>query len=58
MSFYGTSMLFDGIPCEEMGLVMYTLCGAAAQSELRIDRGLLGNAAAQIAQSFTFVAPL
>ena len=23
MSFYGTSMLFDGIPCEEMGLVMY-----------------------------------
>lgn len=30
-----------------------TLCGAAAQSELRIDRGLLGNAAAQIAQVFS-----
>ena len=23
MSFYGTSMIFDGIACEEMGLVMY-----------------------------------
>ena len=23
MSFYGTSMIFDGVSCEEMGLVMY-----------------------------------
>ena len=25
MSFYGTSMIFDGVSCEEMGLVMYDL---------------------------------
>lgn len=32
MSFYGTSFIFDGIPCEDMGLVMYDFSNAK-QSE-------------------------
>ena len=39
MSFYGTSFIFDGIPCEEMGLVMYDF-SSAKQTETMFSSNL------------------
>ena len=39
MSFYGTSMIFDGIACEEMGLVLYDF-DSAKQEETSFSSGL------------------
>lgn len=39
MSFYGTSFIFDGIPCEEMGLIMYDFSNAK-QSETMFSSDL------------------
>lgn len=39
MSFYGTSMIFDGIACEEMGLVLYDFDNAK-QSETKFSSNL------------------
>ena len=68
MSFYGTSMLFDGIPCEEMGLVMYdftsnrqsatTFASDLELAEDRIDgryRSLFYGGAVNAPLTFTMV---
>ena len=67
MSFYGASMIFDGLSCEEMGLVMYdftsnrqsatTFSSALEIAEDRIDgryRSLFYGGAVNSPPFFTF----